>query len=152
MNANKLKEKYIGLQTKMKKSAEEIRQFGDYSCLYLSLCSIAEEYNESHHNRYRVDILADYIACRSKGWIGDEFFVKDSTAILEYLTGVKWERKTSEKLPETVPNNTYTVEKWYNSKTKYTHFRRRWGDTITNSNTVKNGKLAQYYLFVYKEV
>ena len=147
MNANEIRQKYIGLQTKLKKSAEEIKLFGDYSCLFLCLCSIAEEYNESHHNQRRVDILADYIACRSKGWIGDEFFVKDSPAILSYLTGAKWERKMSEKLPDTIPENMYTVERWYNSKTKFTHFRRRWGDTIVDSNTVRNGKLTQYYLF-----
>lgn len=147
MNANKLREKYIGLQTKLKKSADDIKQFGDYSCLFLCLCSIAEEYNESHHSRYRVDILADYLACRSKGYIGDEFFVKDSTAVLEYLTGQKWKREIVETLPETVPDNMYTVERWYNQKTRYTHFRRRWGDTLVDSNTVRNGKLTNYYLF-----
>lgn len=147
MNANKLLEKYIGLQTKMLKSADEIKQFGDYSCLFLCLCSIAEEYNESHHSRYRVDILADYLACRSKGYIGDEFFVKDSPAVLEYLTGQKWKREIVEKLPEPVPDNMYTVERWYNQKTRYTHFRRRWGDTLVDSNTVRNGKLTNYYLF-----
>ncbi len=147
MNANKLREKYIGLQTKMLKSADDIKQFGDYSCLFLCLCSIAEEYNESHHSRYRVDILADYLACRSKGYIGDEFFVKDSTAVLEYLTGQKWKREIVESLPEPVPDNMYTVERWYNQKTRYTHFRRRWGDTLVDSNTVRNGKLTNYYLF-----
>lgn len=147
MNANALREKYIGLQTKLKKSAEEIKLFGDYACFYLCLCSIAEEYNESHHNRQRVDILADYIFCRSKGWIGDEFFVKDSPAILNYLTGAKWAREVAEKLPATVPDNMYTVERWYNPKTRYTHFRRRWGDTLVDSNTVRNGKLTNYYLF-----
>lgn len=147
MNANKLREKYIGLQTKMLKSADDIKQFGDYSCLFLCLCSIAEEYNESHHNRYRVDILADYLACRSKGYIGDEFSVKDSTAVLEYLTGQKWKREIVEALPDTVPDNMYTVERWYNQNTRYTHFRRRWGDTLVDSNTVRNGKLTNYYLF-----
>ncbi len=147
MNANKLREKYIGLQTKMLKSADDIKQFGDYSCLFLCLCSIAEEYNESHRSRYRVDILADYLACRSKEYIGDEFFVKDSTAVLEYLTGQKWKREIVESLPEPVPDNMYTVERWYNQKTRYTHFRRRWGDTLVDSNTVRNGKLTNYYLF-----
>ena len=147
MNANKLREKYIGLQTKMLKSANDIKQFGDYSCLFLCLCSIAEEYNESHHSRYRVDILADYLACRSKGYIGDEFFVKDSTAVLEYLTGQKWKREIVEKLPEPVSDNVYTVERWYNQKTRYTHFRRQWGDTLVDSNTVRNGELTNYYLF-----
>jgi len=147
MNANKLREKYIGLQTKMLKSADDIKQFGDYSCLFLCLCSIAEEYNESHHSRYRVDILADYLACRSKGYIGDEFFVKDSTAVLEYLTGQKWKREIVEKLPEPVSDNVYTVERWYNQKTRYTHFRRQWGDTLVDSNTVRNGELTNYYLF-----
>lgn len=147
MNANRIREKYIGLQTKMLKAADDIKQFGDYSCLFLCLCSIAEEYNESHHSRYRVDVLADYLACRSKGYIGEEFFVKDSPAVLEYLTGQKWKREIVDELPDTVPDNMYTVERWYNQKTRYTHFRRRWGDTITDSNTVRNGKLTNYYLF-----
>lgn len=144
-----IKQKYIGLQTKLLKSANDIKQFGDFACFYLCLCSIAEEYNEAHNNKKQVDILADYITCRSKGWIGEEFFVKDSPAILEYLTGVKWRREVMEKLPASIPENMYTVERWYNENTRYQHFRRRWGDTLVASNTVKNGKLTYYYSFIH---
>ncbi len=145
-----IKQKYIGLQTKLKISADQIKLFGDYSCLFLCLCSIAEEYNESHHNSYRVDILSDYIACRSKGWIGDEFYIKNSPAILQYLTGVEWTRTISESLPKTIPDNMYTVEHWYNPATTFDHFKRRWGDTLESSNTVKNGFLKEYYCFIHK--
>lgn len=150
MNSNELRKKYIGLQSKLLSAKDEISQIGDYGCLYLCLCSIAEEFNESQHNGYRVDIIADYIVCRSKGWIGSDFFVKDSVSILNYLTGEKWSRKIVESLPTEMLANTYTVEKWYNPNTKYTHFRRRWGDTLKNSNTVKNGILVGYYCYSYE--
>lgn len=145
-----VRKKYIGLQSKLKKSADEIVFFGDSSCFWLCLCSIAEEYNESHNNKYKVDILSDYIVCRSKGWIGKDFYIKDSPAILNYLTGATWVKNVKEKLPQIIPENMYTVEHWFNPATLLDHFKRRWGDTLDFSNTVKNGFLKEYYCFVYK--
>lgn len=144
-----IRQKYIGLQTKLLKSAGDIKLFGDYSCLYLCLCSIAEEYNKTHTGKTGVDILSDYIVCRSKGWIGEEFFIKDSIAILNYLTGNQWRRDVVKTLPAVIPDNMYTIERWYNKATGLTHFRRRWGDTLVSSNTVKNGELENYYCFTY---
>ncbi len=150
MNANNIKSKYNGLQSKFLKSSDVMDCLGRYGCLFFSLCSIAEEYNESHHNRFRVDIVADFIVCRSKGWIGSNSYIKDSVAILNYLTGAKWSREIKNIL-NTVPDNMYTVEHWHNDKTGFDHFRRRWGDTLEYSNTVKNGKLINYYCYIVKE-
>ena len=142
-----LRNKYIGLQSKMKDSAKGFSQLGDYGCLFLCLCSIAEEYNHDSRNGKDFDIMTFWLACRSKGLIGDEFFCKDQERMLELATGVKWRKRAVRGLPEVVKWNEYTVEKWYNPRTKYTHFKRRWGDTLTSSVTVKEGNIKEYYVY-----
>lgn len=151
MNANKIRDKYIGIQTKLMLSKDELSKMGDYGCLFLCLCSIAEEYNESTHSRFRVDIIADYLACRENGWIDDEFYVLDGTAVLKHLTGAEWTRSVVKSLPENIAGGTYTVERWHNPSTGFTHFRRRWGDTLAFSNTVLNGHLEAYYCYSCKK-
>ena len=142
--------KYIGLQTWGKKNAYTMNVFGDYACFFLSLCSIADEYNESYHNNYRVDILCALKMALDNDWIDKEYTVKNPTAILEYLTGAKWSKETVTTLPSYIPDNTYTIAVYYNPKTNFTHFRRRWGDTLIDSKTVKEGKIKEYRIFIHK--
>lgn len=142
------KEKYIGFQSKLAKHALFLQNMGAYSCLFLCLCSITEEYFELHEPERKFDILEAAIRCREKGLIDHEWTCK-TVDILNFLTGRRWEKKNMEKLPERIPENMYTVEKWFNERTKYTHFRRRWGDTLDNSVTVKEGVLSCYYVFTH---
>ena len=142
-----IKDKYIGIQTKMKKASDEIAKFGDYSCLFLCLCSIADEFNHTFHTGREVDIISAYLDSRSKGWLGANFYCKNQEAILEYLTGFAWKKESVKKLPEVIPIKMYTVEKWLNPKTGGNHFKRRWGDTLINSNTVNTGKFECYYTY-----
>lgn len=153
-----VKAKYIGLQTWCLRNAEILRVAGDYACYFFSLCSIADEYNESCHNNFRVDILCTIRMALDNKWIDEEFTVLDDVAILNYLTGTQWTKVKSKTLPDTIPDNMYTIAKWYRKtnvkkadgsvKTvEYTHFRRRWGDTLENSNTVKYGRIVEYRLF-----
>jgi hypothetical protein len=121
---------------------------GSYACLFLSLCSIVEEFFEATEPTKKFDILEAAIKCRENDLIDDEWTCK-TVEILNLLTGRNWKRQELKALPEQVPDNMYTVEKWYNKRTGFTHFRRRWGDTLNKSVTVNEGNLLCYYAFTY---
>lgn len=146
-----VREKYIGWQTVLLKNKELLRKdfskIGDYGCLFLCLCSIAEEWNEARHNQRRVDVLDLYIKSRNKGFLKDDFLCEDQCAILALATGQEWKKEVFGSLPGSVPWNSYTVEKWHNKRTDFTHFRRRWGDTLASSVTVREGVLQEYYIY-----
>ena len=117
---------------------------GASGCFFLALVSIAEESEGKE-----IDLLDAIIGARNSKLIKDDFFVNDSVALLSLLTNKKWRRvilKPNE-LPAKVGENVYTIEKWVNNASGYTHFRRRYVDTLTNSQTVKNGVLSCYYTF-----
>lgn len=114
-------------------------------CLFLSLCSIAEQVTNMH-----IDILSAIQHAKSEGWIDQNNDMTEASqcALLEFLTGKKWHREELSDLPNPVPDEMYTVEKWCRAKT--THFRRRFVDTLTKSVTVARGKLSGYYGYVYE--
>lgn len=85
----------------------------------------------------------------SKGWLRTDYTCEDSLAILESATGKKFLRKIVDKLPAVVKDNEFTVEKWYNPRTKYIHFKRRFVDTLKSSITVKEGSIKEYYIYSY---
>lgn len=126
--------RYAGVQT-----------FLTEGCLFLSLCSIAEQVANMH-----IDILSALQYAKSEGWIDqNNDMTKDSQcALLGFLTGKKWHREEFTTLPNPVPSEMYTVEKWCRDST--THFRRRFVDTLTKSVTVARGRLSGYYGYVYE--
>ena len=132
MNA---KERYDGIQTVFEKA-------GDSGCLFLSLLSIAEEYTG-----LPVDFIVAYRKCIELGLIEKDFFCKDQEKMLYEFTGTKWKKTVLKELPESVPENVYTVQKWFNKRTGLTHFRRRGFDTLESSVTVKEGKISEYYCY-----
>ena len=75
--------------------------------------------------------------------------VEGQCMFLRDLTGDVWERQEMKSLPAVVPDNMYTVEKWVNPRTGFTHFRRRFMDTVKNSVTVKEGSLICYYGYIH---
>ena len=81
--------------------------------------------------------------------IDEQFYCVNQELILEVLTGKKWTKKIMPKLPDKVPDKMYTVEKWYNPRTNFTHFKRRAFDTLKTSVTVKEGKLVEYYTYTW---
>lgn len=113
-------------------------------CYFLALMSIAEEVSGAP-----IDLLAAIALCRAEGWVTDDAYVTNPTAILHALTGKRWTHKESTSLPDTVPDNMYTIQKWEHGAT--THFRRRYVDTLRNSLTVKVGTIHSYYLFTYHD-
>ena len=132
MNA---KERYNGIQTVFEKA-------GESGCLFLSLLSIAEEYTG-----LPVDFIVAYRKCIEKGLIKKDFFCNDQEKILYEFTGKKWKKIVLKELPSSVPENMYTIEKWHNDRTGFTHFKRRSFDTLECSITVKEGKILEYYCY-----
>jgi hypothetical protein len=134
MTQNAIVRRYEGVQT-----------FLTEGCLFLSLCSIAEQVANMH-----VDILSTIQYAKAEGWIdkNNDMTEASQCALLGFLTGKKWHREEFTELPNPVPDEMFTVEKW--CRDKVTHFRRRFVDTVTHSMTVAMGKLSGYYGYVYE--
>lgn len=132
------KDRYEGIQTILKTCGEE-------GCHFLSLLSIAEEEEKTY-----IDLIMAIRMFRSKGWLTPDFFVTDAIKILNFLTSKEWTREEVTKLPKEIAANQYTEVCYYNEKTSFRHFRRRYFDTLENSNTVKNGKIEKYYIYTCK--
>ena len=130
-----VEERYKGCQT-----------FLTEGCLFLALCSIAEQMSGR-----KVDILDVLVYAKKQGYItsANELTVDGQTLLLRDLTGRQWRREVMKELPYVVPDAMYTVEKWLNSRTGFTHYRRRCWDTLVNSTTVKEGALVAYYAYVW---
>lgn len=134
MTQNAIVRRYEGVQT-----------FLTEGCLFLSLCSIAEQVANMH-----VDILSTIQYAKAEGWIdkNNDMTEASQCALLGFLTGKQWHREELTALPNPVPDEMFTVEKW--CRDKVTHFRRRFVDTLTHSMTVAMGKLSGYYGYVYE--
>lgn len=113
MTLNQIKERYSGVQDLFKGLDTD-------GCLLLSLCTIIEEVTGKS-----ADLVDIVHTSRLSGWLSNDYTVENSLAILNHFTGKEFKRKEIEKLPEKINDNDYTVEKWYNKATGYTHFRRR---------------------------
>lgn len=132
-------------QTAIVRRYEGVQTFLTEGCLFLSLCSIAEQVANMH-----VDILSTIQYAKAEGWIdkNNDMTEASQCTLLGFLTGKQWHREELTVLPNPVPDEMYTVEKW--CKDKVTHFRRRFVDTLTRSMTVAQGKLSGYYGYVYE--
>lgn len=136
MNRQKLIARYKGVQT-----------FLTEGCLFLSLLSIAEE---SRSKPFDCLDIIEY--SRKMGYIDEknEMSEDGQVSLLRDLTGKRWKRRIMKELPRSVPDEMFIVEKWLNPRTGFTHFRRRFVDTLTNSITVKEGALVAYYGYIYE--
>ena len=134
-----VKERYEGMQTVFEKA-------GESACLFLSLLSIAEEYTG-----LPVDFIVAYRKCTEQGLIEKDFFCNDQEKMLYAFTGKKWKKTVMKELPNPVPDGMFTIEKWYNPRTDFTHFKRRTFDTLESSVTVKEGYIKEYYCYEVEE-
>lgn len=126
---------YNGLQTKLGNND---------ACHFLVLCTIIHEYR-----RVPVDILGLVSTCLHKGWIRNDFYVKDALAILQYCTGKRWSVRTETELPSYIADNEYTEIMWVRGSRE--HFTRRYVDTLRNSQTVKYGRIKEYRIYTVEE-
>lgn len=133
MTNTELAARYEGVQTFLKDG-----------CLFLSLSSIIEEVADT-----KVDILDAVKYCKKMGYIDSngDMSLGGQCQYLRDLTGKNWTRDVKKELPAVVPDEMYTVEKWENARTGYTHFKRRFMDTLVSSTTVKEGIRVAYYCY-----
>ena len=131
-----VKDRYEDIQSLLKGAS-------DWGCLFLSICSIAEEVTGKP-----IDFLYTLKYSREKGWLSKEYDVNDSLAILHWLTGKSVKREVV-KEKRILQDNEYLVLKYFNKRTGYTHFRREAFDTLINSVTVREGGVSQYYIYVF---
>lgn len=124
-----------------------VQTFLTEGCLFLSLCSIAEQVANIH-----VDILSAIQHAKIEGWIdsNNDMTKASQCALLGFLTGKQWRREELKALPNPVPDEMYVVEKWVNPDNGFTHFRRRFVDTLVSSVTVTRGELSGYYGYIYE--
>lgn len=109
-------------------------------CFFLSLCSVAEEFNGQ-----KVDLVDAVNKAFEKKWVKADYTVLDDTALLSWLChGAKVTKRVS-NVCGVLKGNEYSVCK-YAWKNK-THFRRRYFDVYEDSKTVRNGQLACYYIY-----
>jgi len=137
MTLNEIKTRYKGIQSKLK-------FINDCGCLFLCICTIIEEVNGKP-----VDLIDVIQKSKANKWLAEDYTVNDSLMILNKFTGKNFKRKIVKELPSVIKNNEFTVEKWLNPKTGGNHFKRRFVDTLTSSQTVKTGTLQEYYIYYY---
>lgn len=121
-----------------------LNQIGSEGCLFLSLCSVAEDAICK-----KIDLIDVINEAFDYKWIKPDYTVLDALAMLRGLTGRDWTYKRikdTSKLPE-IGTMDYTVEEWYNPATRRTHFKRRDTDTLEHSVTTANGYLQAYRVY-----
>ena len=117
-------------------------------CFFLTLCSIAEEYNISH-GRDKVDLVDAVNKAFDMKWVKSDYTVLNDTALLSWLCNGA---KVSKRMSSTcglLKANEYSACKY--ALDNKLHFRRRYFDVYTNSNTVKNGEFVCYYIYTIGE-
>ena len=146
MTLTQIKNRYNGIQTLMK-------NFSDSSCNLLSLCTIIEELTGKP-----VDLIGivqwgrnTIVKGTDKPVIEDDWTVNDNFAVLSKFSGKKkWKRTEVDKLPKKIKDNQFTFEIWKKKPTDAAmHIKRRFVDTLINSQTVKNGTIVKYYIYEY---
>ncbi len=134
-----VKERYQAIQTKLKVCGEE-------GCLFLSLLSIAEEISNK-----QIDLITAYNIAIENKYMLQDFYMLNQEGFIAKLVSKPIKKEIFKSLPDQVPNNMYTIEKWYNPRTRLIHFRRRVFDTLENSTTVKEGYIKEYYCYSIME-
>lgn len=121
-----------------------IKQLQEGGCYFLSIIYIAEK-----HNKYlAVDVLRYAAECIDKGWLKKDFTVIRPDLILGKLLGVRVD-VISISTGEYNKNLEHKarVNCWYNPRTGLYHFNLDDFDSLSNSVTVREGKIVSYRLF-----
>lgn len=128
---------------------KELMAFIPESCFFLSLLSVAEDFNmDSKHGFVPSDLVGAFKEARKAGWLGKDNIMYNDIALLQYLTGVRVTKRVvkPEEQLDVAPNE-YTITKY--RKGSMTHFRRRGYDVYDGSQTVSKGKLEAVYVYKF---
>lgn len=137
--------RYKGIQTKL-------QNIGDDGCLFLSLCSVAEDAMGRP-----VDLIDAVNACFMRHLLRSDYYVHNSVAVLEAICGPTYEWTTYTDISPSMltakrADNEYTIVRYYNPRTKLAHFRRRDVDTLESSVTVEEGAISEVRVYSYKRL
>ena len=110
-------------------------------CFFLSLLSIAEEFNGQ-----KVDLIDAVNMAFDNKYVTSDYTVKKDCELLSKLTGRKVTKKVT-SVCGVLDDNEYSIVKYLNKEKTANHFRRRYFDVYTNSMTVKEGTLVGYYIY-----
>ena len=122
---------------------------GDEGCHFLTLCSIIDEWRETHQLPY-IDLIDVIRYSIKQGWVANDFYVINDLELLsKYTCGHKWTRREVTELPF-INDNDYTEAVYYNKRTNFKHYRRRAFDTLDDSVTVKEGAIKEYRIYTDK--
>ena len=117
------------------------------ACFFLTLLSVAEDYNiDMGKKDYKVDLLDAAKESLKKGWIQNDYTVLYDVKILSYLTGKKVTKKVVTDCG-VLKANEYSVMKYLDKDKVGNHFRRRYFDVYNGSQTVKYGTIMCYYIY-----
>lgn len=129
----------------MKNRLENIQSKIKNACFVLSLQSIIEDLENC-----QIDIIDFINECKKNHFITNDMFVLSDVSILKHFTFSNWIKKTmsyNDFQNYEVKENEYTILKYFNPETKLNHFKRRYFDTVENSQTVKNGFIESVYIY-----
>ena len=130
-----------------------MKNFSDSSCNLLCLCTIIEEITGKPADLIGIVQWGRTTLVEHTSYyvISEDWTVNDNFAILSHFTNKKrWKRSESTTLPKNVKDNQFTFEIWKKKpEDAAMHVKRRFVDTLINSQTVKNGKIVKYYIYEY---
>lgn len=133
-----MKSRYEGIQNKLWNMRE--------GCFFLSLLSIAEEFNGK-----KIDLIDAVNMAFDNKFVTSDYTVKKDCELLSKLTGRKVTKKVT-SVCGILDDNEYSIVKYLNKEKTTNHFRRRYFDVYVNSMTVKEGTLISYYIYtIHKE-
>ena len=133
-------------QKELKDLNKKIESIYNYGCYFLSLCYVAKG-----REPYNIDEMVDwYDLFIKKDWMGEDCYVKDPCAILEFFTSKKY---TVVKDTVLDPKVGIVIGRWHNPTTNHFHFvvmdsnNNVTYDPLGESITVRDGFVESYRLF-----
>jgi len=129
-----------------------LSEAGESACYALDIIEISERFNGVHKDPveslfYGISLGLIHYNERDPN-DNDNFFVRDPAAFLSRLTGANWTAEKAEPNYKERPGE-YIVERWERIRTGSVigHFRLPDWDSLSDSQTVKYGKIASKRVF-----
>lgn len=116
-----------------------LKSMAEYGCYFLCICELGERITGN-----KVDVIDFALHCQNKGYLDFDFTVLNPGRILGMLTKKYYDVTKSKEHDDKAD---YRVLMYHNDKTGLTHFRLDDWDSLTDSITVKEGKIIGYRNF-----
>lgn len=117
---------------------KELEMLGKYGCGFLCLCHVFGISDS--------DIMFYFRYLKKKGVLDPDCFVNDWGKAATLMCD-EWETFRCEKSNTRDKKAAFSIEYWYNPKTKLHHFKLKDFDPLGTSQTVKEGMIESYRNF-----